>query len=126
MLGLLSLLAFATLVYFSAAIAREYGKPAESVSMTGWGAAAVIAFARLAILFACLPLMDANLSYPVGLIVLLLVLGSSGVETRVMWALHRHDVRPSFLFATLIIVTSIPLGFVWAWIRTRPRSGRTA
>jgi len=80
MLGLLSLLALGTLGYLSAAIAREYGGPAASMSQTTGRAAAVIALARLAVLYAGFPLLAANLVRPLGLLIFLLVMGSSGLE----------------------------------------------
>ena len=128
MLGLLSLLALGTLGYLSAAIAREYGGPAASMSQTTGRAAAVIALARLAVLYAGFPLLAANLIRPLGLLVFLLVMGSSGLEMGMAAALSgsRTPLRPSVLWAALVTLTSIPLGFAWSWVRTRTRAGRTA
>jgi hypothetical protein len=38
----------------------------------------------------------------------------------------RTPLGPSVPLAALIMLTSIPLGFAWSWVRTRPRSGRAA
>jgi hypothetical protein len=128
MLGLLSLLALGALGYFSAAIVREYGRPAVSVSLTTWRAATVIAVARLVVLYVGFPLLAVNLVRPLGLLIFLLVMGSSGLEMGMAAAFSgsRTPLGPSVLLAALVTLTSIPLGFAWSWIRTRPRSGRTA
>jgi len=113
--------------WLSAAIARKYVGPAESTSLTSWRAAALIALARLTVLYGAFPFLGAKQLRPLGISILLLVMGSAGVEIRLAWAAYGPaPVRPSLLLTALIMLSSIPLGFAWSWIRTRRRSGRAA
>lgn len=128
MLVLLSLLTIGTLGYLSATIAREYGGPAKSMSVATSRATAVIALARLAVLYGGLPLLRVNLIRPLGLLLFLLFTSNSSYEVSVATAFEGPQAfrSPSVLLAALVILTSIPLGFAWALVRTRPRSGTAA
>jgi hypothetical protein len=112
--------------YLSAAVARERSAGVPSLLTAGWRAAVVVALARLAILFGGPLLLRVNHSRPAGILLFLLVVTNSAFEARATGGFFGAQMfrDPSFLFAILIALTSIPLGFVWAWIRTRPRSGR--
>jgi hypothetical protein len=98
------------------------------MSLTTWRAAVAIALARLAVLYGGFPLLSVNLTRPLGLLIFLLVMGSSGLEMGMAAALSesRTPLHPSVLWAALVTLTSIPLGFAWSWVRTRSRSGRAA
>lgn len=111
--------------YLSAAVARERGAAVPSVVTAGWRAAAVVASARLAILFGGPLLLRVHHSLPAGILLFLLVVTNSAFEARAAGGFFEAQMfsGPSLLFAMFVALTSIPLGFVWAWIRTRPRSG---
>jgi hypothetical protein len=108
--------------YFSAALAREYGAPLRSVFTTGWCAAGVLALARLAILYGGPLLFGVNHSRPIGFLLFFLFLANYVFEMRAAGAFlgAPTSLEPSFLIASLIVLTSVPLGFLWAWIRSGP------
>jgi hypothetical protein len=111
--------------YFSAALVREHGAPVRSVFVTAGIATAVVAFARIMILYGSMFLRGVHLSRPIGLLVFLLAMANSVIEMRLVSALtgpSAFSLNPSFPIAGLMVLTSVPLGFVWAWIRTRSRS----
>jgi len=121
----LILVALGAAGYFSAALVREHGSPVRSVFVTSWIAAAVIALARIMILYGSMLLSGVHLSRPIGLLVFLLVMANRVFEMRLAITLtgpSAFPFNPSFPIAGLIVLTSVPLGFVWAWIRTQPRS----
>jgi hypothetical protein len=111
--------------YLSAAVARERSASALSVLTAWWRAAIVVALARLAILFGGPLLLGGHHSQPVGILLFLLVVTNCAFEATAAGGFFEAQMfcGPSFPLAMFVVLTSIPLGFVWAWIRTRPSSG---
>lgn len=91
------------------------------MSLTSSRATAIIALARLAVLYGGVSLLGVNLIRPLGLLIFLLVTSNSGYEVSVAAAFEGPQAfrSPSVVLPALIILTSIPLGFVWSWVRTR-------
>jgi hypothetical protein len=128
MLIILMLVALGAAGYFSAALVRERGSPVRSVFVTSWIAAGVIALARLMVLYSS-TFLPHSWPRPLGLFLFLVTMANSLFEMRLVnWFSGPSAVSVVFLHPTpssagLMALTSVPLGFVWAWIRTRPRSG---
>jgi hypothetical protein len=109
--------------YLSAAAARERRAPLHSMLTTALRVAVGIAVVRLVILYSGSSLLGSvHKSRP---IVFILLAVNSALESEVTTAWYGAQPWPdaSAFIAVLISLTSGLLGFSWAWIRSRPRSG---
>jgi hypothetical protein len=120
----LTLVALGAAGYLSAALVREHGSPVRSVFVTSWIAAGVIALARLVVLFSSPFFLGAHHSQPIELLLFLLFMANGAFEVRLLSVLSGEGFSydPALPIVGLIALTSIPVGFVWAWICSRPRS----
>ena len=132
MLTLLVIVAVGAVGYLSAAAARERGAPLQSMSITAVRLAVGIAVARLVILYSGLSLLG-NVN-PIRPVVFLLLVANSALEWGVAAVFYGGRPLPSLplrgvpplLVAVLICLTSVLLGFAWAWVRSRQRSEAAA
>jgi hypothetical protein len=126
MLTLSVIITLGALGYLSAALARERGGAIPSISMTALRVAVGIALVRIAILLWWSSLLES--AGKVRPLVFLLVVANSAIEFQIIKGLHgvRDWPGPAFIMAGLIGLTSALLGFAWARVRSRPRSGMAA
>ncbi len=88
----------------------------------GWRAAGVVALARLAILYGGPLLFGVHHSQLIAILLFVLFLVNCAFERTAAGAFlgAPASLEPSFLMASLVVLTSVPLGFLWAWIRSGP------
>lgn len=123
---LLAMLAAAVAVgYLTASFARKRGVPRRSLSATALFVGAEIAVVRLLVFYCAWSLFDGHADWRQGLGYLLLILNAL-VELGLAAALSGGRPGPPLLVAALIAVTSVLLGFAWAWLRFRLHSDRAA
>ena len=118
----LVVLAFVVAVGFlTVSSASRRGTPRRSLFVTAFRGGVGIALVRLVVFYSGLSLFN---GYADGRQVLgyaLLILNSL-VELGLAAALSGARPGPPILVAALIGLTSVLLGFVWAWLRFQPRS----
>ena len=105
----------------TASAARERGAPRRSLSATALRRGAAIAGVRLVVFYCGVWLLGYSDERQVlGYAFLIL---NSVVELGLAKSLSGAWTGALLLIAALIVLTSVLLGFAWAWLRFRPRSG---
>ena len=125
MLYLVLLVVVVSLGLLALRVAGRRGAPQRSVSATALHAAALIALIRLSLFGGGLALSTGHPDWRQVAGYALLTLNAVG-ELALAAALSNRRPGPPLLVAGLILMTSLGLGFVWAWLRFRPPFGGAA
>jgi hypothetical protein len=91
----------------------------------GVQAAALIALVRVSLLWGALALYTGHADWR-QVAGYALLIPNAGVEMALAGAVFPGQPGPPLLVAALILVTSLALGFSWAWLRTRAPYGGPA
>jgi hypothetical protein len=103
--------------FLAVRVARRCGPPQQSLSRTGIQAAALIALVRLSLFWGGLVLYTGHGDWRQVAGYALLILNAV-IEMALVGAVSSRLLAPPLLVAGLILVTSLALGFAWAWLRS--------
>jgi hypothetical protein len=121
----LVLVALGAVGYLSAAVARERGAPLRSMPATALRVGVGIAVIRVAVVYFESWRFDRATAGagPVTFIDVIVAGADFGVEYVATTLFGARPWPGPLLIAALVSLTSVLLGFAWAWVRSRPRSG---